>query len=67
MTTPQHCPGYEQFKHLSSFNCRCPNCSKEYEVFSDEVERKHTCKACGKEIDFTRCQLYAGGTDTSTR
>ena len=26
MTTPQHCPGYEQFKHLKSFVCKCPNC-----------------------------------------
>jgi uncharacterized protein (DUF983 family) len=67
MTTPQHCPGYEQFKNLSSFYCRCPNCSREYEVFSDEFNRKHTCRGCGKEIDFTRCELYASGTDTIPR
>jgi len=67
MTTPQHCPGYEKFKHLSSFNCRCPNCGKEYEIFSDEFDKKRRCKDCNQEIDFTRCELYASGTDTSPR
>lgn len=67
MTTPQHCPGHEQFKSLSSFYCRCPNCGKEHEIFSDELNRKHTCKSCGREIDFTKCQLYASGADSSPR
>jgi uncharacterized protein (DUF983 family) len=57
VSTPQHCPGFEQFKHLQSFICKCPNCEKEKEIFSDEFDRKHTCKGCGKEIDFTRCTL----------
>jgi rubredoxin len=42
MTTPQHCPGYEQFKHLKSFSCKCPSCGEEKEIFSDELEKKHT-------------------------
>ena len=56
-TTPQHCPGYENFKNLKVFNCKCPNCSEEVEIFSDEFEKAHTCKGCGKEIDFTQCTL----------
>ena len=57
MTTPQHCPGYEQFKHLKSFTCKCPACGEEKEIFSDEFEKKHTCTKCGQEIDFTQCTL----------
>jgi len=60
MTTPQHCPGYEQFKSLKSFSCKCPNCRKEVEIFSDEFNKKHVCKGCNKEIDFTQCKLEAG-------
>lgn len=58
-TTPKHCPGFEQFKHLKVFKCACPSCGKELEVFSDEFEKAHTCKGCGGEIDFTQCQLDA--------
>jgi uncharacterized protein (DUF983 family) len=54
-TTPQHCPGFEQFKHLKSFVCKCPKCGKEIEIFSDEFEKKHTCAGCGEPIDFTQC------------
>ncbi len=61
MSTPQHCPGYQQFKNLKSFSCKCPNCGREMEIFSDEFEKKHTCKGCHQEIDFTKCQLEGGG------
>lgn len=57
MNTPMHCPGFEQFKNLKSFWCRCPECGKSMEIFSDEFEKKHTCKGCGKPVDFTRCEL----------
>jgi uncharacterized protein (DUF983 family) len=60
MTTPQHCPGFEAFKNLKSFACKCPECGKEMEIFSDEFDRKHVCEACGKPIDFTQCKLEAG-------
>jgi uncharacterized protein (DUF983 family) len=60
MTTPRHCPGFEQLKSLKSFICKCPNCEKEVEIFSDEFDRRHLCKGCGKEIDFTQCQMDAG-------
>jgi ribosomal protein S27E len=56
MTTPNHCPGFEQLKDLKSFVCDCPECGKENEIFSDEYNRKHTCVGCGKPIDFAQCQ-----------
>ena len=67
MTTPQHCPGFEQYKNLTSFSCKCPECGKEIEIFSDEFDRKHTCKGCKQEVDFTKCQFYASGEDTTPR
>ena len=59
MTTPKHCPGFEQFKTLQSFTCKCPECRAEKEIFSDEFDKKHVCKQCGKEIDFTKCELQS--------
>lgn len=60
MSTPQHCPGFEEFKHLKSFSCKCPQCQEEIEIFSDEFNKPHTCKKCGKEIDFSQCTLSGG-------
>jgi len=60
MTTPQHCPGFEYSRDLKSFSCKCPNCGKEKEIFSDEFDREHTCSGCGKEVDFTHCTLESG-------
>jgi len=57
MTTPQHCPGFNDIKNLKSFICKCPNCGKEKEIFSDEFNRSHICSECSKEIDFTQCTL----------
>ena len=55
--TPQHCPGFQDLKHLKSFNCKCPACGKEKEIFSDEFDRPHACTNCGGEIDFSQCRL----------
>jgi uncharacterized protein (DUF983 family) len=60
MSTPMHCPGFEANKNLTSFTCKCPNCGKEKEIFSDEFDRPHTCSGCGKEMDFTVCSIEAG-------
>jgi len=60
MTTPQHCPGFEQFKNLQSFTCRCPSCDVEKEIFSDEFDKEHKCDKCGKIIDFNECKYDAG-------
>ena len=54
MSTPKHCPGFEGLKGLSSFMCACPECGKKKEIFSDEFDKPHLCKGCGKEIDFSR-------------
>jgi len=59
VTTPQHCPGFEQFKSLKSFKCKCPNCGQEIEIFSDEFNKTHVCSSCGQEVDFTQCRLDA--------
>lgn len=60
MSTPQHCPGFAEFKNLKSFKCSCPNCGEEKEIFSDEFDRSHLCGKCGKEIDFNQCTLDGG-------
>lgn len=57
MTTPQHCPGFEQFKSLKSFKCKCPNCDEELEIFSDEFDKTHVCEKCKVKVDFTQCTL----------
>ena len=57
MTTPQHCPGFEQFGKLKSFVCKCPECGAKNEIFSDEFNKTHVCSQCGKKIDFTQCTL----------
>jgi len=67
MTTPQHCPGFESYKNLKSFECKCPNCGKEIEVFSDEFDKKHICKGCNQEIDFTQCTIEAAATTEGAR
>lgn len=67
MSAPQHCPGYEKFKELSSFICTCTHCGAEKEIFSDEFDRQHRCPKCGQVIDCTRCLHYAGGKSTDPR
>ena len=54
-STPQHCPGYANFKNLKAFVCKCPGCGQEKEIFSDEFDKPHVCSGCGKEIDFSQC------------
>jgi uncharacterized protein (DUF983 family) len=66
-TTPQHCPGYEAFKGLKSFICKCNNCGAEKEIFSDEFKKSHKCDKCGMSIDFTTCAYEAGGETKTPR
>jgi hypothetical protein len=61
MTAPQHCPGFEQLRNLEYFICKCPECGENIEVFSDELNRKHICPACGKQIDCMKCPHYLNG------
>jgi len=67
MTTPRHCPGYEQYKDLSSFRCKCTNCGTEKEIFSDEFDKQHPCGNCGQVIDFSRCAHHAGAESPDPR
>ena len=67
MSTPQHCPGFEQLKSLQSFSCFCPECGQEKEIFSDEFDKKHACGKCGKEIDFTKCKMESTGSAPNPR
>jgi len=66
-STPQHCPGYNSFKNLKSFICKCPKCGAEKEIFSDEFARPHRCSSCGEPIDFSRCTLTGEGKSLSPR
>jgi uncharacterized protein (DUF983 family) len=66
-STPQHCPGYANFKTLKSFTCKCPKCGEVKEIFSDEFDRPHTCSACSEPIDFSQCQLEGEGKSISPR
>jgi uncharacterized protein (DUF983 family) len=52
---------------MQSFSCFCPECGTEKEIFSDEFDKKHVCKKCGKEIDFTRCSIDAAGSTSAPR
>ena len=64
MSTPNHCPGFKNFKHLESFMCNCPECGAEVEIFSDEFDKQHKCRKCGVPIDFNSCSLHGkGGSD----
>lgn len=56
-STPQHCPGFANFKTLKAFSCKCAECGEVKEIFSDEFDKPHVCKGCGKEIDFAKCTL----------
>jgi len=60
MSTPLHCPGFEQMKRLQSFACKCPQCGAEVEVFSDEFDKPRKCGACKAQIDFSQCALDTG-------
>ncbi len=48
--TDQHCPGFESNKSLSEVKITCPECGKEMEIFSDELEKTIICKACNAKF-----------------
>jgi hypothetical protein len=37
------------------------------EIFSDEFDRKHICRGCHQEIDFTKCALTGEASNPSPR
>jgi hypothetical protein len=67
MSTPQHCPGYADFKNLKVVTCICTQCGVEKEIFSDEFDRAHNCSGCGEPIDFAECTVEGEGKSISPR
>ncbi len=57
MTDTQRCPGKELNKTLQSYICKCPECGKENEIFSDELNKTQKCTACGVVLDTSQCTL----------
>ncbi|MFV0436818.1 MAG: hypothetical protein ACK5PS_05430 [Desulfopila sp.] len=57
----QHCPGFEANKTLSEVKVKCPDCAKEFDVFSDEMESKVKCPACGSRFDPKNCTVDSVG------
>ena len=55
--TDQHCPGFESNKSLQAVKIKCPACDKEWEIFSDELEKNAKCAACGATFDPKKCTV----------
>jgi len=55
--TDQHCPGFESNKTLQEVKVKCPECGKEWEVFSDEITKIAKCSACGAAVDPKTCTV----------
>lgn len=53
----QHCPGFESNKSLDEIQTKCPDCGKEKELFSDEMDKKVTCAACGTTYNPAACKV----------
>jgi uncharacterized protein (DUF983 family) len=53
--TDQHCPGFESNKTLNEVKIKCPECGKECEIFSDEMNKNAKCAACGITFDPKNC------------
>lgn len=53
----QHCPGFESNKTLNEVKIKCPECGKEWAVFSDELEKTVKCSACKAAFDPKVCTI----------
>jgi Zn finger protein HypA/HybF involved in hydrogenase expression len=40
-------------RNVTPVECRCPECGREVELFSDELET--TCPQCGKDVTMEVC------------
>jgi ribosomal protein S27E len=52
----QHCPGFESNKSLSEMKIKCSECGKEFEIFSDEADKKVKCPGCAIMLDPQACK-----------
>lgn len=66
-TSTSHCSGFELFRDLKSYLCKCHRCGTEVEIFSDEFTRRPNCKYCKEPLDFSKCAFSGGGSDPSPR
>jgi len=55
--TDQHCPGFESNKTLNEITIKCPDCGKEMEIFSDELDKKIKCSGCSSMLDPAACKV----------
>jgi DNA-directed RNA polymerase subunit RPC12/RpoP len=55
--TDTHCPGFESNKALSEVKVKCSACGKEWEIFSDELEKSVKCPDCGVTVDAKTCAV----------
>ena len=46
---------YFKNKTLNEIKLKCPECGVEFEVFSDEMEKKAKCTACGAAVEPKEC------------
>ena len=57
MTTPQHCPGFNDVKNLKSFVCKCPGCKKEKEIFLKRIKNITGSEGKNPPLDFKDCVI----------
>lgn len=55
--TDTHCPGFESNKSLSEVKLKCPDCGKEFGIFSDEIDKVAKCPACSAKVDPKTCKV----------
>ena len=53
----QHCPGFESNKTLNEIKLKCSECGVEFEIFSDEIDKKAKCTACGAAVEPKECRV----------
>lgn len=52
-----HCPGFESNKSLAEIKVKCPDCGVEFDIFSDEADKKVKCSGCATMVDPAACKV----------
>jgi rRNA maturation endonuclease Nob1 len=66
MTTQQDFLVLEVLGEVESLLYRCPACGEKIGVLPHELNEKHICRKCGKEIDCAKCPHYVYGRGSAT-